>query len=461
MTGQANYNISGTLAGYDETEIYLGYYYADKQYLMDTSLVQDGQFRFEGKDTLKPGVYIVVMPPDNSYFQLMVNEVNSEFSFVADNTDLENSIQFENSPDNTLFYENLSFISAKRKEVEALRAEQDAAQGVDEKAELTTKLQVINDEVAAFQKGLVLKNPKGMTAALVRSGFNIVLPEFTGTDQEVQRSRYLYYKQHYFDHLDLSDDRMIRTPQHTFLDRINHYLEKLTPQHPDSIISSLDYLLSKLKPAKETYKYFLIEFLNEYAQSKIVGMDAVYVHLAENYYAKGEAPWVEESQLKKIIDNAASAKPTLIGQVAPNFVVQLQEGKNLSLAELKAQYIVLIFWAHDCGHCQESIPTLAEFQKEFHDEGIQVLSVCTKLNKDEPACWDFVVEKGLEEVPGWINTSDQLGGRSYMHSLYNIKKTPKLFVLDAEKKIISKDLSVEQLEEFFQQEIGTEVKGDQ
>ncbi len=38
-----------------------------------------------------------------------------------------------------------------------------------------------------------------------------------------------------------------------------------------------------------------------------------------------------------------------------------------------------------------------------------------------------------------------------MHSLYNIKKTPKLFVLDSKKKILSKELSPEQLGEFFDQ----------
>jgi thiol-disulfide isomerase/thioredoxin len=202
-----------------------------------------------------------------------------------------------------------------------------------------------------------------------------------------------------------------------------------------------------MEPAEETYRYFLIKFLNDYAQSKIVGMDAVYVHLASNYYAKDKAPWVEKSQLEKIIQNAKDAEPTLIGKYAPNLKLQLRDSSDIHLYDVKSDYLILVFWAHDCGHCKESLPLLKEFtDKNAETLGIQVFSVCTKLLKDEPPCWDFIDEKNLG---AWINATDKSGGRSYMHSLFNIKKTPKLFILDKEKKIISKDLGPEQLEEFF------------
>ena len=248
---------------------------------------------------------------------------------------------------------------------------------------------------------------------------------------------------------------MIRAPQHVLFDRVNYYLEKLTPQQPDSIIQSLDYLLQGMEGSDDIYKYYLVKFLNDYAQSKIVGMDAVYVHLALEYYAKDKAPWVEEEQLKKIIANARDAEPTLIGRKAPDFRVQLRDSSDITLYEVEAPYLVLVFWAHDCGHCKESMPELKEFHEAYHDKGIEVMSVCTKLNADEPACWDFVDE---HELYNWINASDKKGGRSFMHSLFYIKKTPKLFVLDADKKILTKDLNPEQLIEFFDQLLKNKVE---
>ena len=446
------YRIQGKLQNYAEDTIYLGYYFADKQYLIDTTAVNNGAFTFAGDDTLKAGVYLIVMPPDNKFFQIMISPDERDFSFLGDIENIEQSITFEGSPDNSLFYDNLKFISSKRLEVNELNAEKENA-GEEEKKVIDRRLEQINQEVMTYQHQLVDEHPESITAALVKSGFRIDLPEFEGTKEEINLQQYLFYKKHYFDHVDLSDDRLIRAPSHVLFDRVTYYLEKLTPQHPDSVIQSIDYLLYEMEGAEDTYKNFLIKFLNDYAQSKIVGMDAVYVHLALNYYDTGKAPWVEESQLKKIIANAREAEPTLIGKTAPNLTVQLKDSTDISLYDIDSKYVVLVFWAHDCAHCKESMPDLKSFYADYATKGIEVFSVCTKLGKDEPPCWDFVEDKELNQ---WINASDKKGGRSFMHSLFNVKKTPKVFVLDQDKKIISKDLGADQLGEFFDHLIKTD-----
>jgi peroxiredoxin len=311
---------------------------------------------------------------------------------------------------------------------------------------LDIELQNIDEKVNAFQKKLVDSHPDLLTSALITSGFRIDVPSYEGSPEEIQLKQYLHYKKHYFDYVDLTDDRLIRSPQHVMYDRVNYYLDKLTPKHPDSIIVSLDYLLEKMEPAEDTYRTFLIKFLNDFAASKIVGMDAVYVHLADEYYAKGKAPWVDDTQLAKIIGNARDAKPTLIGKMAPNFTVQLKDSTDISLYDIKSPYVVLVFWAHDCAHCKETMPEMGTFQSDYEDRGIKVFSICTKVLKDEPACWDFVQEQKIGHM---INASDQSGGRSYVRTLYNVRRTPKVFVLDSDKKIVTKELGVEQLREYF------------
>ncbi|MCB0687698.1 MAG: DUF5106 domain-containing protein [Saprospiraceae bacterium] len=439
------FTINGHLDNYVQDTIYLGYYYGDKQYLIDTTVVDAGDFTFS-EDSLKEGVYLLVIPPDNKYFQIMINKHENDFSFSGDLDSIEQTIEFEGSKDNSLFYENLRYISTKRLEVDQLNAEKKDLSEAEQQV-VDEKLKMINEEVTRYQKDLVSANPGLLTSALIESGFALDLPEFEGTPEEINMKQYLYYKHHYFDHVDLSDERLLRAPRHIIFDRVNYYLEKLTPQHPDSINQSIDYLLHKMEGAEETYRYFLIKFLNDYAQSKIVGMDAVYVHIALEYYGKGKAPWVEQGQLERILENARDAEPTLIGKYAPNITLQLRDSSDISLYDVKSDYIVLVFWAHDCGHCKEAMPKLKEFyDKHAKDLGLEVFSVCTKVLKDEPPCWQFVDERNLND---WINTSDMHGGKSYMHSLFNIKKTPKLFILDRDKKIISKDLGPEQLEEFF------------
>lgn len=74
------------------------------------------------------------------------------------------------------------------------------------------------------------------------------MPSFEGTKSEVDMQRYLYYKTHYFDHLPIGDQRVLRSP--LLHDRLEYYVEKLTPQEPDSINVALDYIFKKLKILK-------------------------------------------------------------------------------------------------------------------------------------------------------------------------------------------------------------------
>ena len=295
------------------------------QYLIDTSLVEDGKFVFTGPDTLKPGVYLVVMPPENKFFQLIINESHPVFKLDGKHGELEKTITFEGSADNTLFYDNLRYISSLRHVADSLNKKKEAAASEEDKAAAQQALEALNKKVEGYQQQLVDEHPNMLTSALIKSEFRIDIPTYEGSPEEIQNQQYLFYKKHYFDHVDLADDRLIRCPQRTMYDRVNYYLDKLTPKHPDSINASIDYLLEKLEPAEDAYRTFLIKFLNDFAASKIVGMDAVYVHLVDKYYSQGKAPWVDETQLAKIIGNARDAKPTLIGKTAPDFTLQLRD----------------------------------------------------------------------------------------------------------------------------------------
>ena len=47
-----------------------------------------------------------------------------------------------------------------------------------------------------------------------------------------------------------------------------------------------------------------------------MGMDAVFVHMAEKYYTPELATWVSASQLERVKERAEQLKPILIGQPA-------------------------------------------------------------------------------------------------------------------------------------------------
>ena len=172
-------------------------------------------------------------------------------------------------------------------------------------------------------------------------------------------------------------------------------------------------------------------------------MDAAYVHLVEKYYATGQAPWTEEEQLNKIIDNAKALKPLLIGKIAPDIELETIDGTKQSLHDVDSEYTILYFWRYDCGHCKKSTPYMKDFYEKFKDRGVKVVSVCTKFTDEVEGCWEYIDEK---EIGDWMHFVDRYHRSRYM-KVYNIKSTPQLYILDRNKEILSKRIGAEQLEE--------------
>lgn len=436
------YEIKIQINGFKQKEIYMAYHLGEKQYIKDTIKQQaDGSFLFKGDSPLESGIYLVVLPPDNNYFQLIIEKNDQYFSVTTDAADPSKNIQTKGSIENKLFYGYMNFLAEKRPQSEALNNRLKEEKDSIKMQELTDAIDKIDQEVEDFQYNFIQNNANTFTAAIIKANTPLKLPDFSGTEEEQQREAFYYNRDHYFDNLDLSDGRFLRTP--FLFERINTYVSKLQVQVPDSLIKAIDFVLAKTKKASESYRYFAVHYLNEYANSKFVGMDAVYVHLAEKYYASGQAPWVDSTQLAKIVENAVSLKPILIGKTAPNIKMQLRDGSPVTLHDIKSPYIVLYFWRYDCGHCKESTPDIKAFYEEYKNKGVKIFAVCVKFNDEIGDCWKYVDENQLD---GWIHTVDPYL-RSKFYTLYNVKTTPQIFILDKNKKIISKGIGAPQLKE--------------
>lgn len=450
---KVGYQIKVSIDGFEGKEAYLGYYFGDKQFLKDTAYAEaNGQFYFEGNEPLSSGMYMVVLPPDNQFFQVMIEEGadNQWFSMSTAMADLSGKMKVEGSADNERFYGYLNYLAAKRPEAEEIKNKLNE-EGLDEKkkAKLESKLESIDAEVKKYQEDIVKNHANSLTAAIIKANQPLDIPVFEGPKEEAEKKSFYWMRGHWFDPIDLTDERMVRTP--FLFPKVTHFVEKMTVQHPDSIIIGVDQILEKMRPSEETFKFYLIHFLNTYAKSKLVGMDAVYVHIVDKYYRTGQAPWTDEEQLEKILENAKKLKPLLIGKTAPDIEMQTQKGEKVTLHGFESPYTVLFFWDPDCGHCKKSMPEMVEFGKNYKDKGVSVFSICTALvvRDDEgnfsmeevDKCWTTIEER---EMNVFFNSVDPYH-RSRYKTVYDIRSTPQIYVLDKDKKILSKRIGADQL----------------
>lgn len=445
------HNITFELDNYASSELIIGYYLGEQTLVQDTirSDEEDGKFVLKGDEPLKHGVYLMLTQPEVEFIQFLVEE-DQDFKIITDAEDLGN-IKFEGSEVNTRFYDYLDFVKENRKVVNRLNDQKAELDSLNRSTDdISEKITNINAKVRSKQEAVVSEDPKSMIAMLINANKQPDIPTFEGSEEEIRVKKFQFYKEHYFDHIELDRPETLRTP---FLhERINYYLEKLTPSHPDSISKSLDLILSRSKPAEDTYKYYLSHFLNKYHGSKIVGYDAVYVHLALKYYAQGEATWVNEENLDKIIDKARRTKPLLIGKQAPDFSAKDKEGLDHTLSKIDADYKVLMFWKPDCGHCKKAMPHVVAFQDKFLDRGVRVISFCTDGRKNIEECWQGVEEK---EMGNLLNLADEQG-RSRAQSKFYATSTPYIYILDRTGKILMKRIGAEQLEKVMEEIIKIE-----
>lgn len=438
-------SISGKVDGLSDGDVLLGYYYGDKQYVKDTVQSVNGSFIFQSDEALEAGMYFMLLS-DKNFFQLIIDS-SQVFSFHTSVKDLIGEMKITDSKENTLFYNYQQFTQQKGIEVQPLKAELKTLDKDSKKRiKLENKIKIINEEVATFKADFLAANPEQLFAKILLALEPISIPESPILESGVIDStfQYIYFKKHFWDAIDLSDDRMVRTP--VFHTKMEKFLVEYTPQISDSIVKYVDVLIAQLPKDSDLFKYVVNWTTHHYESSNIMGHDAVFVHMVFTYFITRQAPWVDEVQLTNIIDKAMRISPNLIGSIAPFITLPDDKGVVQDMHSIEAPFTILFFYDPDCGHCKKETPLVKETLEKYMDRGVKVYAVCTEF--DDVMWKEFIVEFGVED---WINVID-IENSSNFRGKYNVMGTPRLFVLDAKKKIIAKQIDAAALDEILENE---------
>jgi len=467
------YRIELELKGLSNDTVILGEYFTSRMIPKDTILLdQKGHGVFEGEEEFVGGLYLVYINPGH-YFDLLLGD-DQELSIAADTADLAGSVVFGESEDNSIFLDYKQFLQGKRAELEQLTLLYQTAASASDSAKIFDQQKMINREMETYMDRIETEYSSLFVSDFIGATREPIPPEtlLTGERRHDDSIRYFYYREHYFDRFDPFNVRLLHTP--LYEGKITNYITRAVPQHPDSLIVAVDFLLTGAKKDDDLYRYMLITLFNHFAESKFIGMDGVYFHIAEYYYIP-DATWSSPEFLNKLEENLASNKPTLIGQTAPNlnlrqvpdehFGMAAQDtaikkdphvGTDFYLYDIESRYTILYFWEADCGHCQKSTPVLHEVYTRLQDKGVEVICVHVINSIEGKEKWvDFVNENNLL---GWINCWSPYSNEFRQN--YNLQSYPQLFVLDQDKKIIAKRVTPEQAEQIINNMIELELKNN-
>ncbi len=444
---ETGYRIEVGIDAYESEQVYLGFRRADKVYSKDTTAIADGKYVFEGEEALPPGIYLILMPPDNKFLEFVVTKEEQHFSFTTKAPSFYKNMKFNGSEENRLLHDYQSFMNeqvALSRKIEAqIKNEKDE----NKKKKLTIQKAIVSKGVKAHQTKTVNDHPGTYVSKLVAAFQKPEIPEAPvnadGTSDE--HFAFKYYKAHYWDGFDLSDEIFVNTPY--LKQKIDRYLDKLTIQTPDSMIVAVNYILEKAAQNDKVFRYSLPYLLNKFYKPTIMGMDEVYVHISDKYYKSGKADWASKESLKKITDDAFMIRGVLVGKQAPDIKVQLfdhsieQFTTNLiSPYDVDAEFTIVFLWKPGCGHCKAMTAELIPFYEEWKDKGVEIFSISSANHMDAENAIKDIKDKGMP----WIVTADLFTRARAMQNYYGIS-LPKLYVLDKNKIIIANRVGVPQL----------------
>ena len=435
------HDIKITVKGYKPgTTCILGGYHGDKQYIKDSAKVgPNGEVIFKGTDKYPAGVYLLI-PDTKKYFDLVMDD-NQHFTLETDTTDYILHMKVKGSEENSFFFGYQKFITTQQKMVEPLRNQLKKTKDKDSTKIITDKIIKIDEDVKNYKKDFIKKNPTSFIAKLFTAMEDPVIPDAPTLPDGKKDSLfpYHYYKAHFFDNIDFNDERLLRSP--VFHPKVKQYMDKMTVQIPDSLNVSADYLVEKSRNNPEVFKWMVYWLTLTYESSKIMGMDAVFVHMVQKYYETNQAYWVDSAQLAKIVNRGWELAPILIGKKAPPITMLDTLDKTVNLYDVKGKYTVVVFWDEDCGHCKKEIPLLRDlYNSKLKAIGVKVYAIAAE---DKVKEWKkFINDNKLD----WINVHQPDNyKRAVTKKIYDVISTPYIYLLDENKIIKAKHIDSEQL----------------
>jgi peroxiredoxin len=434
MAQRDGYKIQVKMPGVKDSMAFLAHYFGEplpKIYKADSARFDKaGNLTFESKEKTVGGIYMILLSDRQTYFEFILNN-GDDMTITADITNLPQGLKFKNSPQNEDFISYMAFLKGFGEKQQVILDELKTAKTKADSTAIGKKAAERAKELTKYRQDYINKNPNSFLANIFNALELPVVPEGEHRlpDGKIDSNfAYNYYKQHYWDKFNFSDDRLVYTPLYD--SRLDEYFNKLVLPVEDSIEREADILLAKTKGSKELFRYTLWWLTRFVETSKVMGLDAVFVYLVENYYMKGDAYWLQPDDLQKYIDRAHKIAPNVIGNLAPEIKLPDINNKMHSLSEMNGKYTVLVFWSPDCGHCLKEIPALDSLYKaDLKAKGVKMFGVITE---NDTTKWREAIQK--HKMNDWVHVWDPKHTSRFRVD-YDIYSTPVIYLLD-DKRII-------------------------
>lgn len=275
---------------------------------------------------------------------------------------------------------------------------------------------------------------KGRTFQMVSIPSVITEPE--------ERAAYLV--QHYWDKFDFTDTTLIHLPDITE-QAISDYIGMMKYVPEITAVASIKDMMGKASADSTMFAYFSSLYEKYlYDPNSPMRNESLYIYVLETVL---EAPVLDEVSKIRPAHLLELALKNRVGKQAADFTYTLADGKKGTLYHTKADYLLLFFYNPDCHACKEITDQLAAsplVTEWIRNNKLKVLAV---YPDEDLEAW----KNHISYMPAsWINSYDATVSLKN-DEIYDLKAIPTLYLLDKDKKVVLKDVTFNQVENYLKQ----------
>jgi thiol-disulfide isomerase/thioredoxin len=142
-------------------------------------------------------------------------------------------------------------------------------------------------------------------------------------------------------------------------------------------------------------------------------------------HAAADPRFITEDGKAQPTTGVAGLESALVGQIAPDFTLELAGGGKFRLSEQRGRVVVLDFWATWCAWCMQSMPDLDKMAADFGDD---ITWIAVNLQEDSQT-----VAAALERLGITPRTALDVDGAAA--EKFGVTAIPQTVVIDAEGKV--------------------------
>ncbi|NSW45682.1 MAG: redoxin domain-containing protein [Bacteroidales bacterium] len=413
------YEIKVKITPLKNVPIYLGYHFGDNQYVVDTTYLNENSTGiFKKNNNLPEGMYLIVLP-NMKYFNILLTK-NQQLIITNDTTNLYQNLIIENDEENIFFAQYQKQLYLLKKQINIL--EPKINQYPDSANIYNT---IINDEqnkLVQLKEKWIEKNPNSLLSKIFKA---------------LDTKDFNFDATIFFKDVDFTDSRLLFTPAFSkTLDEFFTSLPSLSSLNIDSLYKAIDYIFMQSMKNPSVYEEISKYLISQFDLSGNYPNPDAFWYIADKYFLSGLTPWINEAFKTKLSKYNQRIESICMNHTFPSLYLNDEFEKKYNVLDTKAENTLLVFWNPECEHCIHYLKKLYNLYLNTSRTKLEVVAILTGNNKD---LW----KKEIKNY-NWKNLYDSKLLNDFIEDLF-LYNTPQIFLLDKNKKIIAKDITVEEL----------------